>query len=253
MAFEIKKAGWIKRISAFLFDFIIFCVAAVGVAVLISTIVGYDSKLDDLEMSYREYGEKYDIDLEITEEKYNELSDEEKSRYEEAAEAFANDKQVSALQSMIFSLTLVIISLAMLIAFLILEFVVPLFLKNGQTLGKKIFGIAVIRTDCVKIPAFQLFIRAVLGKYTIETMVPIFIIMMFLMGTMGIVGPIVILLLLILQIVVMVTSKTNSPIHDLLAVTAVVDFNTQMIFDSTEQMIEYKKKRAEEEALAKPY
>ena len=253
MYFELKKAGWIKRISAFLFDLIIFCVAAVGVAVLISTIVGYDSKLNDLEESYREYGEKYDIDLEITEEKYNELSDEEKSRYEEAAEAFANDKQVSALQSMILSLTLVIISLSMLIAFLILEFIVPLIFKNGQTLGKKIFGIAVMRVDGVKIPAFQLFIRAVLGKYTIETMVPLFIIMLFLMGTLGITGPIVILLLIVLQIVVMVVSKTNSPIHDLLAVTVVVDINTQMIFDSTAEMIEYKKKRAEEQALAKPY
>ena len=146
-----------------------------------------------------------------------------------------------------------IISLSMLIAFLILEFIVPLIFKNGQTLGKKIFGIAVMRVDGVKIPAFQLFIRAVLGKYTIETMVPLFIIMLFLMGTLGITGPIVILLLIVLQIVVMVVSKTNSPIHDLLAVTVVVDINTQMIFDSTAEMIEYKKKRAEEQALAKPY
>ena len=253
MYFELKNAGWIKRISAFLFDFIIFCVAAVGVAVLISAIVGYDAKLNDLEMSYREYGEKYDIDLEITEEKYKELSDEEKGRYQEASEAFANDREVIALQSMIFSLTLVIISLSMLIAFLILEFIVPLLFKNGQTLGKKIFGIAVIRVDGVRIPTFQLFVRAVLGKYTIETMVPLFIIMLFLMGTLGIMGPIVILLLIVLQIVVMVVSKTNSPIHDLLAVTAVVDINTQMIFDSTAEMIEYKKKRAEQEALAKPY
>ena len=253
MYFELKKAGWIKRISAFLFDFIIFCVAAVGVAVLISAIVGYDAKLNDLEMSYREYGEKYDIDLEITEEKYKELSDEEKGRYQEASEAFANDREVIALRSMIFSLTLVIISLSMLIAFLILEFIVPLLFKNGQTLGKKIFGIAVIRVDGVRIPTFQLFVRAVLGKYTIETMVPLFIIMLFLMGTLGIMGPIVILLLLILQIVVMFVSKTNSPIHDLLAVTVVVDINTQMIFDSTAEMIEYKKKRAEEQALAKPY
>ena len=141
----------------------------------------------------------------------------------------------------------------MLIAFLILEFIVPLLFKNGQTLGKKIFGIAVIRVDGVRIPTFQLFVRAVLGKYTIETMVPLFIIMLFLMGTLGIMGPIVILLLIVLQIVVMVVSKTNSPIHDLLAVTAVVDINTQMIFDSTAEMIEYKKKRAEQEALAKPY
>ena len=125
--------------------------------------------------------------------------------------------------------------------------------QKADKAGTMVKEDAVIRVDGVRIPTFQLFVRAVLGKYTIETMVPLFIIMLFLMGTLGITGPIVILLLIVLQIVVMVVSKTNSPIHDLLAVTVVVDINTQMIFDSTAEMIEYKKKRAEEQALAKPY
>ncbi len=253
MIFDIKKASLIKRISAYLFDLIIFCVVAVGIAVLISTIVGYDAKLNDLENSYIKYEEEYNIDLEISEDEYNKLTDEEKDRYQKASEAFADDKEVSALYSLIFSLTLVIISISILIAYLILELLIPFILKNGQTLGKKIFSIAVIRTDGVKISLFQLFVRSILGKYTIETMVPMLILMMFLMGTTGIIGAFVIVGILILQIVVIVVSKTNSPIHDLLAVTAVVDINTQMIFDSTEKMMEYKKKKAQEAAISKPY
>ncbi len=238
----------VKRASAFLFDVIIFCVVAVAAALLISAVVGYDAKLDDLENSYLVYEEKYGIDLDITEDEYLKLSDAEKQMYEQASKEFADDTAVQRLQMVIFGLTLVILSFSALFSFLLLELLIPLLFKNGQTFGKKIFGIALIRTDAVKVSGFQVFVRAILGKYTIETMVPLLLIMMFLMGTTGFLGLLVIVALFILQIFVMIVTDTNSLIHDLLAVTAVVDFNTQMIFDSREQMIEYKKKKALEAA-----
>ncbi len=253
MIFDLQKASFIKRISAFLFDLILFCVVAVGIAVLISALVGYDAKLDELENSYLKYEEEYGIDLEITEEEYNKLSDADKKKYEDASEAFANDNDVARIHSVMFNLTLVIISSAILAAFLLMELLIPTFLKNGQTLGKKIFGIAVMRTDGVKVSFFQMFVRSILGKYTIETMVPVLILMMFLMGTTGFVGLLVPALILVLQIVVMAVTNTNSLIHDLLAVTVVVDMNTQMIFDSTEKMIEYKEKKAQETAQQRAY
>ncbi len=239
----------VKRASAFLFDVIIFCVVAAAFAILISAIVGYDAKLDDLTNSYLVYEEKYNIDLDISTEEYEKLSDAEKQVYDVASKEFANDADAQKLQMIIFSLTLVIVSLSCLFAFLLMELLIPLLFKNGQTFGKKIFGIAVMRTDGVKISGFQVFVRAVLGKYTIETMVPLLLLMMFFMGATGFLGLLVIISLFILQIVVMIITDTNSLIHDLLAVTAVVDFNTQMIFDSKEQMIEYKKKKALEESM----
>ncbi len=239
----------VKRASAFLFDVIIFCVVAAAFAILISAIVGYDAKLDDLTNSYLVYEEKYNIDLDISTEEYEKLSDAEKQIYEVASKEFANDEAAQKLQMIIFSLTLVIVSLSCLFAFLLMELLIPLLFKNGQTFGKKIFGIAVMRTDGVKISGFQVFVRAILGKYTIETMVPALLLMMFLMGTTGAVGLLAVAGIFILQIAVMIITDTNSLIHDLLAVTAVVDFNTQMIFDSKEQMIEYKKKKALEESM----
>ncbi len=253
MIYDLQKASLIKRISAYLFDIIIFCVLAVGISVLISTIVGYDQKLDEYESAYIKYGEKYDIQLEISEEEYDKLDDAQKKRYEEASAAFANDEEVAALHMLIFSLTLVMLSISILIAYLILELLLPIIFKNGQTLGKKIFGIAVMRNDGVKVSFFQVFVRAILGKYTIETMVPILILIMFLMGTLGFIGVIVLALILILEIVVMIATPANSLIHDLLAVTVVVDFNTQKIFESNEQMIEYKRKKAAETAQIRSF
>ena len=253
MIFDLQKASWIKRISAFLFDLIIFCVVAVGCAVLISTIVGYDAKMDELEESYLRYEEKYGIQLEITEEEYNNLSDIEKAKYEEASLAFASDPEVNRVHSVIFSLTLLVFSIAVLIAYAMLELAVPFIFKNGQTLGKKIFSIAVMRTDGVKISFFQLFVRGILGKYTVETMVPLLLLMMFLMGATGFVGLLVVVLFFILQFGLVCFTSTNSAIHDLFAVTVVVDMNTQMIFENTEKMIEYKAKKAQESAELKPY
>ena len=42
-------------------------------------------------------------------------------------------------------------------------------------------------------------------------------------------------------------------IHDLLAGTVVVDYMSQMIFDTPEAMIAYKEKIAAEQALKEPY
>ncbi len=252
MIFDLHKASLIKRVSAFLFDLIIFSVLAVGIAVLMSAIVGYDAKLNDLENCYLKYEEEYGIDLEITEDDYNKLSEAEKQKYEDASNAFSLDAEVINLNSLIFSLTLLILSISILIAFVVLELIIPLVFKNGQTLGKKIFGIGVMRADGVKVTFFQVFVRSILGKYTIETMIPVLLAMMFLMGTAPI-GIIIIILLLVLQIIVMITSKNNSMLHDLLAVTSVIDINTQMIFDSVEKMTEYKKKKAEEAAARQAY
>ena len=99
-----------------------------------------------------------------------------------------------------------------------------------------------MRYDSVKINNITLFVRTVLGKYTIETMVPILILIMIYFGQIGIVGTIIIGLLLILQIAMIASTKTNSAIHDMLANTVTVDMASQMIFDSPEALLEYKQR-----------
>ena len=99
------------------------------------------------------------------------------------------------------------------LAFLIMEFLLPLRLQNGQTLGKKIFGVGLMRQDCVKVSAPALFIRAILGKYTIETMIPVLILLMIYWGTLGVVGPAVIFLILVVEVCVIIFTPTNALIH----------------------------------------
>ena len=106
--------------------------------------------------------------------------------------------------SMTIQLTILITSLGLLAGYLITEFAVPLALKDGRTLGKRIFGLAVMRSDGVRISPVLLFVRTVLGKYALETMIPVFIVMMMFWGNLGIVGLAVLILIPVLEIIVMI-------------------------------------------------
>ena len=128
------------------------------------------------------------------------------------------------------------------IAFLLLEFVVPLLFGNGQTLGKKVFGVAVMREDGVRLSPLLLFARTVLGKYTVETMVPVLILIMIYLNLTGIGGTVIILGMLLVQMVLLIATKARTPLHDKLAHTVTVDFASQMIFESPEAMLAYKQR-----------
>ena len=242
MIFDLQKASMWKRISAFLFDVILLGIAAVGVAFILSTVLRFDSYNDALQAAYDGYEAAYDVVFEITEEEYLRMTEADHERYNTAYAALIADKEAMYNYNMVMNLTLVITTLSILAAYLILEFFIPIRLGNGQTLGKKIFGIGVMRVDGVKVVPPLLFIRTILGKFTIETMIPVLIIIMIFFNSIGIVGILILGLILLLQVILMIVTHTNSCIHDVLAKTVTVDIASQMIFESEEEMIEYKKK-----------
>ena len=249
MPVSIQKANLGKRIMAFIFDMILTVILAFGLATAMSAIVGYDKYEAQIQSYYDEYEDKYGIKIEgLTSEEYKKLSDEDKAKYEAAEDAWSKDQRVLKNYNMRFSLSLLIISIPLLLSYANTYFVVPLLFKNGQTLGKKIFGLAVIRTNCIKASNPVLFVRSILGFYTMETMVPVLMIVMIFFGMLGIVGIITIALLLLLEIIVIIATKTNSSIHDLLSDTVVVDYSSQQIFESQEALDEYNRKLAEEKA-----
>lgn len=253
MIYDLQKATMWKRISAALFDMILLCILIVGDAFIFSTVLGYDSYNETLENSYEKYESKYGITFEITEEEYNTMPEEKLEKYDAAYRELIADEEAMYAYNMVVNLTLLIVSFSILIAYLILEFAVPLRFGNGQTLGKKVFGIGVMRTDGVKITAPLLFIRTVLGKYTIETMIPVLICIMIFFNSIGVTGTIIIGLILLLQIILLIVTQTNSVIHDVLAKTVVIDVASQMIFESTEELVEYKKKVYAEKAARESY
>ncbi len=242
-----------KRISAFLFDFIMLGIAAVLIGWGLSAVTGYDNYSRIVTDSYARYGEEYGVDLRLTQTEYEALSEEDARKVDAGFAALNADAAALRANQMMLQLSILIISLGFFFAYLIWEFLLPLKLGTGQTLGKKIFGVGLMKTDGVKVNGVTLFVRAILGKYTIETMIPVLILLMIYWGTIGVVGPAVLFLILLTEIIVMIATKTNSLIHDLLAGTVAIDAASQRIFDTPQDRAAYKAKIAAELAQRQEY
>ncbi len=271
MIYDLQKASIMKRISAFLLDIILIFILATGFAFAISAIVDYDGKLERIERidaeCVKEYelnkylpkpenaGEDFKFSLNITKETYEKLSTEGKAVYTDARNAYKEKSGKDLMQDYteMAGLLYLMLSLGLFFATLIIEFIIPLILKNGQTLGKKVFGIGVILITGVKINPIALLVRAMLGKYAIETMVPVSLAFMFFLLTPTGTILLVLVAIAILQIVLVIATKNNSLIHDVISSTVTVDMSTQMIFATYDDLLTYKQDVAKREADKKPY
>ena len=242
MMLDMQKASVLKRVSAFLLDMILLLILITGFAFVLSLVTGYDGYNERLEAVEQVYEDKYGVSFDISEEEYNKMPEEQRKYFDEVYTEFSKDEEALYLYNMQFNLILMISTVSILLSYVVMELILPLVFKNGQTVGKKIFGIALMHTNSVRLTTMALFVRTILGKFTLETMIPVYIFIMAVFGTLGLTGTIMLLLILVLQIGVILITKTNSCIHDLLANTVAVDLSSQMIFDSVDAMNEYKKK-----------
>ncbi len=250
MSFDLQKADLWKRLSAGLFDFILIGILCVGIMWGMSWAVQYDTYKEGMDACYEKYETKYEqlygVDFDISQEDYEKLSEAEKQTLEkalnEANAELQKDGEAAYYYTMSLNLSLIIIISGVLLSHIILELVVPMLLKNGQTIGKKVFGIAIIRSDGVKASFFQMFIRTILGKCTIETLIPAMLIFTIIFNQGSLFDLILLIGLPIAQIIIYFVSRDKTLIHDLMAQTVAVDLASQKIFESAEELLEYKKK-----------
>ena len=263
MIYDLQKASFWKRASAFLFDVVIMMVIVVGIATVMAALLGVDDHMSRIQARQdyyiqsltAEYKQVNGVDIEFNLDMgYEAMSEAQKELYHKLDEALSKDSDVQAAAFLLLNYSLVICLVSTFIAYAVLEFAVPMLLfKNGQTLGKKLFSLGVVRTNCVKASPFVLFVRMLFGKFTIETVLPLFVIIMMYFGIIGILGPVVILGLIVLEVVALCATRANSAIHDLISDTAVVDLSSQMVFESEQALIDYKKKLHEEAVANSPY
>lgn len=253
MVYDLQKASLWKRFAAWLLDIILVCILVVGIAFMLSAALGYDKYSDRVSEIYDQYEEQYGVSFEVGPEEYQSWTEEERKNFDHAYQELVSNEEAMHAYGMTVNLTMVIASLSILIAIILLEFVVPLLFKNGQTVGKKIFSLCVVRVDCVRMNHLQLFTRTVLGKFAIETMLPIYILLTVFWGITSATPLVILVVLAIAQLVVLIVTRKNQAIHDLLAGTAVADYSSQMIFNSETELIELQKKLAAERAANQIY
>lgn len=253
MIYDLQKASLLKRASAFLLDAILLVVLASGFFLLIGSITNFDKHLEVYNEAYSRIGAEYGITPELQSKTPEQMTEEEKKLLNDADDALVKDPAVVSAYQMLLTLPTIMVSIGLLCAFLVLEFAVPLLLHNGQTVGKKIFGIAVMHTEGVRISHMPLFVRTVLGKYAVETMPIAMTIMYIFFGIGSPVFALIALALLLAQVITLIATRENALLHDKMAVTVAVDLASQMIFDTREQMLEYKKKAHAQKVASSVY
>lgn len=253
MIYDLQKASMLKRVSAFMLDIILMVILITGFAWGISSALNFTETADSLDGVIASYEEKFGIDFGITSEQYNEMTEEEQKHFDNCYNQVTKDEEYILLSNKIFYSLITIVSISFFLSHLVLEFIVPLLFKNGQTLGKKVFSIAVMRIDGVKVNPVIMFVRSILGKYTIETMIPTIILIMLRFGVGSYVTLAVLALIVLFELILVITTKTNSFIHDVLASTVVVDLQSQMIFESVEAKKEYQLRIHDNEARNAKY
>ena len=253
MKFDLQKGSLTKRMAAWLLDCMLLLTLVVGAAAALTMLLGYETHLTQLNDAYNKYQAEYGIEFQITQEEYNALPAEQRQLYDDAYQALNADEGAMYAYNMVINLSMIITSCSILIGIFIAEFVVPMILKNGQTVGKKAFGLGVIRPDGVRITGIQLFIRSILGKFAVETMIPVYVILMLFFQTGGIIGLVLITAVTLTQAGLLFFNRNKMLIHDQLASTVVVDLPSQMIFETTDDLIAYKNKLHAEEASRQEY
>ncbi len=151
MTFDLQRANVWKRISAFLFDVILLAIACVLCAWGLSALLGFDAQYQTLMARYQAAADACGLDMSIMTQTYSALTDAQRALVEQANAVLAADETAVHAYGMVIQLSILNFSFGVLSGYLLLEFLVPLLFKNGQTLGKKIFGVALMRNDGVRI------------------------------------------------------------------------------------------------------
>lgn len=112
---------------------------------------------------------------------------------------------------------------------LILELIIPLCLKDGQTIGKKIFKIIVISSDGYKIKKIQL-----LPRFLAYIFIEVFLGFITFGGTF------------LISYTMFLFTKKRRCIHDYIAKTCVVDKELSYVFDNARLESKYKEKYHDE-------
>ena len=248
MSFEIQKAALWKRAAAFLVDMVCMAILMSGLLSALSSATGYDGKAQQLEDKYNAYAAEYGVSLRITEEEFNAMSKEDQEKFNAAYEALTQDAEALEIYQSVFRLSLICLSLSIFIAVLLVEFIVPLLLKEGRTLGKRIFGLCVVHTNCVRMNVGSMLLRSLLGKYAIEIMAPVLIMMLLYYGAVGVPGAAMLMVLVFAQIIIIVSTKNNQLLHDLLAQSVVADYQSQPIYASLDELNASKAQKASKAA-----
>ena len=211
-----------RRFGSFIVDLCLVIVITVLIALPLRGISGYAATSDSMNAIFNRIAEKHGVDINITNQQYNALPDAEKLAIDAALEEIAADEEAGELYAKTVRLLMIVTFSSLLVSVVLLELVVPLLFKNGQTLGKKLMRLKVERRDGSDVNLVTLLLRSITGKFFIDYALPVFFFFAFVYANAGRTPLIGLLMLELGQIVCIVVTRERRAIHDIIAGTVVV-------------------------------
>lgn len=249
---DFHKAKPIKRLAAYLIDLILLLVITLGVVLGMYSAMDYQTYEQKYEMYCEKYGQLHGVDLSASRADQAELSEAEQEKYMAAWEALNGDADAIDSIKQMLRITLLSLIVGLFVAYVILEVMLPLIFKNGQTIGKKLLGLCVMHKYHVRVGVMQMIYRTILGKYFIETMIPVVMLVLSNYGVLGTTASLVLSAIAMTQGFIVLMSQANCGIHDKIFNTVVADFKKQHIFATWNERFDfeeaYEKEMAEREA-----
>lgn len=217
-----EKHPFMKRAFAGAIDVLLIAILTVFIAMPMSSLTGYKQARADVDSMLSSMEQAYGVRFNLTPQELQNLTEEQSRQYEAAFARFAgSEEDVKNYNRMVLGSYMTVLG-SVLVAVLILELGIPLILKNGQTLGKKLMGLVVIKMEGSPADALGIIARAVLGKYLVEIAVPVFTILAIYNGNAGGRSSLMIMGLFLVQAACMGLTKERRLIHDFLSGTRVV-------------------------------
>ena len=137
---------------------------------------------------------------------------------------FRKDEDNAALEAKLGSMDFLKITMDSMLTGFIIFCLIPLILKNGQTLGKKLMKLALVSTNEVKVKGWNVFARWAIGIFAFETMINLYFVTQWTI-------PVV----LIISVITALVTRKGMALHDYIGGTIVVDLNNTVILDSVEE------------------
>lgn len=236
---DFYKANPLKRLAAYVIDLILLVAITAGVVVGMCSAMDYDSYEAQFQAYCDQYSEQFDTDLSVPRTEVQSYSEEQQKNYYDALDALNQDKDALKVYTRMGMTVIAALTAGIFLGYLILELIIPLILKNGQTVGKKIMGLCVMHKHHVRVSALQIILRTIVGKCLIETLIFVWLLLLKHYGILGTTASLIMSVIAMIQGFLVLMSQANCGIHDKLFNTVVADFKQQYIFDTIDERIDY--------------
>lgn len=233
-----KNAKITKRIAAWVVDIILIIILWTGVSLLTSHIYKYDNYMNTVTEKYVEYN-LATYDEEKKEYVFVDIEHDQKAQ-ENYALLIKDQEFVTAYHKVNVG-QVVILSTGLFTSLLVFEFILPLCLKHGRTIGMRFFGIGYVTDQDIDVGVKQVLVRFLFGKFILCGFVPLTGYLLFAMNSgFGGLGLILLIGVPILNIILSIITPEKRGIHDYISRVKPIDNDCQIYVKTVEELVKLK-------------